>query len=196
MAQNPQNRRADKAVASFDMRHRVVFSYIYEFPFGKGKPWLQTGAASRILGNWRIDGATSLRGGNPFTVQMATSNLNTGTYQRSNRTCDGNLPASQQSVYRFFDTSCFIAPAIYTYGNAGRNILIGPRMYNWDASLQRTFLIGETKRFEFRGEYFNLFNTPQFYPPMNLVGNPDFASLTAIRSGSNRQGQLALKFIF
>jgi hypothetical protein len=196
MAQNPQNRRADKALASFDMRHRVVFSYIYEFPFGKGKPWLQTGAASRILGNWRVDGATSLLGGNPIAVQMATSNLNTGTYQRPNRLCDGNLPASQQSVYRFFDTSCFVAPPIYTYGNAGRNILIGPRMYNWDASLQRTFPISETKRFEFRGEYFNVFNTPQFYPPMNLVGNPDFATLTAIRSGSNRQGQLALKFIF
>jgi hypothetical protein len=51
-------------------------------------------------------------------------------------------------------------------------------------------------RFEFRAEYFNLFNTPQFYPPMNLVGNPDFATLTAIRSGSNRQEQMALKFIF
>ena len=69
-------------------------------------------------------------------------------------------------------------------------------MYNWDASLQRTFQVTESKRFELRGEYFNVFNTPQFYPPLNLVGNPDFATLTAIRSGSNRQGQVALKFIF
>jgi hypothetical protein len=196
MAQNPQNRRADKALASFDMRHRVVFSYIYEFPFGKGKPWLKSGAAGQILGNWRVDGSTSLLDGNPITVQMATSNLNSGTYQRPNRTCDGNIPNSQRTVYRFFDTSCFVAPPIYTYGNAGRNILIGPNMYNWDASLQRTFPVREGMRFEFRAEYFNLFNTPQFYPPMNLVGNPDFATLTAIRSGSNRQGQMALKFIF
>lgn len=196
LAQNPRNRRADKALASFDMRNRVVFSYIYEFPFGKGKPWFKSGVASRILGDWRLDGATSMLGGNPFTVQMATSNLNTGTYQRPNRTCDGNLPGSQQSVYRFFDTSCFSAPAIYSYGNAGRNFLIGPSMYNWDASLQRTFPISESKRLEFRGEYFNVFNTPQFYPPMNLVGNPDFGTLTAIRGGSNRQGQLALKLIF
>jgi hypothetical protein len=195
LAQNPQNRRADKALASFDMRNRVVFSYIYEFPFGKGKPWLKSGLGSRILGDWRIDGATSILGGNPFTVQMATSTLNTGTYQRPNRICDGNV-SSSLSVYRFFDTSCFVAPPIYTYGNAGRNILIGPKMYNWDASLQRTFPISESKRFEFRGEYFNVFNTPQFYPPMNLVGNPDFGTLTAVRSGSNRQGQLALKFIF
>jgi hypothetical protein len=127
---------------------------------------------------------------------MATSNLNTGTYQRPNRICDGNLSGSARTVSHFFDTSCFVAPALYAYGNAGRNTLIGPNMYNWDASLQRTFAVRESMRFELRGEYFNVFNTPQFYPPLNLVGNPDFATLTAIRSGSNRQGQVALKFIF
>ena len=89
-----------------------------------------------------------------------------------------------------------MAPPLYVYGNAGRNTLIGPNMYNWDASLQRTFPVKESMKFELRGEYFNVFNTPQFYPPLNLAGNPDFGTLTAIRSGSNRQGQVALKFIF
>ena len=196
IAQNPNNRRAEKALASFHMRHRVVFSYIYELPFGKGKPWLSTGVTSRIFGGWRIDGVTSLLDGNPIGTQMATSNLNTGTFQRPNRICDGNLPGSTRTVDHFFDTSCFVAPPLYAYGNSGRNILIGPKMYNWDASLQRTFPVSESMRFELRGEYFNVFNTPQFYPPMNLVGNPDFGTLTAIRGGSNRQGQLALKFIF
>jgi hypothetical protein len=53
-----------------------------------------------------------------------------------------------------------------------------------------------TADFRLRGEYFNVFNTPQFYPPANSLGNPDFATLTAVRGGSNRQGQVALKFIF
>ena len=53
MAQNPNNRGAEKALASFHMKHRLVFSYIYELPFGKGKPWLSTGVGSRVFGGWR-----------------------------------------------------------------------------------------------------------------------------------------------
>ena len=54
----------------------------------------------------------------------------------------------------------------------------------------------ESRRFELRGEFFNLFNTPAFYPPQGSVGLPNFGQLTAIRTGSNRQIQVALKFYF
>lgn len=195
MAQNPLDRAAEKALASFDVRQRFVASYVYELPFGKGKPYLKSGAAAYIFGNWRVDGITSLIGGNPFTVAMATSTLNTGTFQRPNSICNGNL-GEDWTAARFFNTSCFVAPAIYTYGNAGRNILSGPATKNWDFSLQRTFPVKEAIRFELRGEYFNLFNTPAFYPPQGSVGLPNFGQLTAIRTGSNRQGQVALKLYF
>ena len=195
MAQNPLNRAAEKALASFDVRQRFVASYVYELPFGKGKPYLKTGLAGQILGNWRLDGITSYIGGNPFTVQMATSTLNTGTFQRPNSVCNGNIGGAW-TVARFFNTSCFVAPALYTYGNTGRNILSGPATANWDFSIQRTFPVTESKRFELRGEFFNLFNTPAFYPPQGSVGLPNFGQLTAIRTGSNRQVQVALKFYF
>src|SRR5690349_4540409 len=127
---------------------------------------------------------------------MATNNLNTTNFQRPNRICDGRLPGSQRSIERWFDTSCFVAPPAFVFGNSGRNILIAPHTYNWDISLHRVFQIGEKLKIELRGEYYNAFNSPQFYPPMNLLGNPDFATLTAIRGGSNRQAQVALKFVF
>lgn len=195
MAQNPLNRAGEKALASFDMRRRFVASYAYELPFGRRKRYLSRGVPSYILGNWRVDGITSFLDGNPFTLQMATSTLNTGTFQRPNRVCDGSLGGAW-TVARFFNTSCFVAPQLYTYGNAGRNILTGPGTVNWDFSMQRTFPVRESMRFELRGEFFNLFNTPSFYPPQTQVGLPNFGQITAIRTGSNRQVQLGLKFYF
>ena len=92
-------------------------------------------------------------------------------------------------------TAVFSYAPTFVFGSGGRNILIAPNTYNWDVSLQRVVRFGVKMNIELRVEYFNVFNTPQFYPPMNLLGNPDFATLTAIRSGSNRQGQVALKFV-
>ncbi len=195
MAQNPLDRAAEKALATFDSRSRFVASYVYELPFGKGKPYLKSGLAGQILGNWRVDGITTFLDGNPFTVQMATSTLNTGTFQRPNAICDGNIGGAW-TIARFFNTSCYVAPGAFIYGNAGRNILTGPATANWDFSVQRTFPVMESRRFELRGEFFNLFNTPAFYPPQGSVGLPNFGQLTAIRTGSNRQIQVALKFYF
>ena len=66
---------------------------------------------------------------------MSTTTSNTGTLQRPNQVCNGNLPASQQTIKRFYDTSCFVAPPLYTFGNAGRNIIIGPGYEDWDFGL-------------------------------------------------------------
>jgi hypothetical protein len=196
MPQDANNRRAEKALASFHMLHRAVFSYSYDLPFGKGRPYLQSGAAAMALGGWSLQGVTSLLSGNPFTVQMAASNLNTGTAQRPDRICDGNLPSSERTVDRWFDPSCFQAPAAFTFGNAGRNILIGPGAVNFDFGVLKNIPIREVTRLEFRAEAFNLMNTPQFYPPNGAIGNPNAGFINGVRGGSNRQIQFALKLIF
>lgn len=194
--QDPNNRRAEKALASFHMQQRFVASYSYELPFGPAKQWLTSGAASAIFGGWSIQGVTSLLGGNPFSVQMTANNLNTGSFQRPDRICDGNLPSSERSIDRYFDTGCFVAPPSFTFGNAGRNILIGPGAVNFDFGALKSFPISERRRLEFRSEFFNLFNTPQFNPPDGQIGSPSAGTISSIRGGSNRQIQFALKLLF
>lgn len=195
-AQDRNNRRAEKALASFHMQQRFVASYSYELPFGSGKRWLNSGTASAILGGWSVQGITSLLDGNPYSVEMAASNLNTGTFQRPNRLCDGALDSGARSIDRYFDTSCFVAPPAYTFGNAGRNVLIGPGAVNFDFGALKSFRIRERTRMEFRSEFFNLFNTPQFNPPAAQIGSPSAGTISSVRGGSNRQIQFALKLLF
>lgn len=195
MAQDALNQRAEKSLASYDMHQRVVVSYLYELPFGPGKGRLPSGVVSQALRGWRVQGITSLLAGNPFSLQVAASNLNTGTYQRPNRVCDGSLPRSERSIDRYFDTSCFVVPALYTFGNAARNVLVGPGTVNFDASLARTFRIGERWELEFRGDAFNLANTPHFYAPNVSLGNADFGRIGEARPDV-RQIQFALKLKF
>ena len=97
---------------------------------------------------------------------------------------------------RYFDTSCVVAPGQFTPGNAGRNIIIAPGAVNFDASLAKDIPIRERARLEFRGEAFNLANTPQFWPPNTSLGPSSFGKLSATRPGSNRQIQFALKLIY
>ncbi len=197
MPQNNLNRAAEKASTTYDVRHRIVFSYGYEFPFGKGKRLLQSGVGAAVLGNWKIQGLTTFATGNPMTVVVASSNLNNGGgTQRPNRTCDGNLPSDRRSVNRWFDTSCFSIPALYTYGTAGRDIIVGPGVNSSDASLIKEIRSTERIRLQFRAEGFNIMNTPQFWPPNNALGPTSFGKISSTRLSSNRQLQFALKLLF
>ena len=195
-AQDPNNRRADKALASYHMQQRLIFSYGYELPFGKSKRFAASGPAAQVLGGWSLQGITSLLGGNPFSVQMSSNSLNNGAFQRPNRVCDGRLPRSERSVDRYFDPACFAAPPAYVYGNAARNVLVGPGAVNFDAAVLRDFRVRERMKLQFRAEFFNFFNTPQFYPPNGSIGSRDAGTISGVRGGSNRQSQLSLKFIY
>jgi len=86
-------------------------------------------------------------------------------------------------------------PAIYTYGNAGRNILYGPGRTNWDASVFKSFALTERFKLQFRTELFNMLNTPQFGLPNAAIGSASAGSITSL-SGNNRQVQLALRMSF
>jgi hypothetical protein len=196
VAQDSRNRAAEKSLASFHRKQTLIFSYGYELPFGAAKAWLRSGPGAAIFGGWSISGITNLLQGNPFSLTMSSNTLNTGTFQRPNRICDGNLSGSQRTIDRWFDTSCFVAPPAFTLGNAGRFIILGPGTVTFDTSIARSFRVSEGAKFEFRTEFFNMFNTPQFFSPNSSAGSGDFGRITEIRGGSNRQMQFALKFIF
>jgi hypothetical protein len=134
---------------------------------------------------------------------MQTSNLNTGSgSQFPNRVGSGVLPSDQRSIDRWFDASAFAAPALYTFGNSGRNILVGPGTKQIDLSLFKSFAIAEKRRVEFRAEAFNALNTPQFNNPNSSIGfTAGVAKITSAGSPTvyqrtSRQIQLALKIYF
>ncbi len=119
--------------------------------------------------------------------------MNTGTGSRPDRIGSGEL--EDPTVDRWFDTTAFATPAQFTYGNSGRNILYGPGRTNFDFSLFKEFRIVESVKLQFRTEFFNLFNTPQFDLPNAAIGAGNAGTITGI-VGTPRQIQFGLKLIF
>ena len=194
--QDRYNMRAERAVTEGDQTHRLVASHIYELPWGRGRKYWNGGhPVYKILGNWRIGGVTMLHSGTPNTVgntpNTAASN---GGGQRANRIGNGNLPRNQRTLERFFDATAFVAPAAYTFGNAGRNILRGPGRVNFDLMLSKSVPVRESMAFDIRAEAFNLTNTPPFNDPNTTLGSPLFGIVKS--AGSGRILQAAMKFKF
>jgi hypothetical protein len=194
LPQDPRNRRADRGNSPFDIRHRLTIAWNYALPFGKGRKWLSGGGpAEYALGGWQANGINTFQTGLPFTPTANTSPLNTGTGSRPDRIGDGTL--SNRTVDRWFDTAAFATPAQFTYGNSGRNILYGPGRVNFDFSLFKEFRILEGLKLQFRTEFFNLFNTPQFDLPNAAIGAGNAGTITSI-VGTPRQIQFGLKLVF
>jgi len=128
-----------------------------------------------------ITGVAMLQSGLPLAVTQAT-NFNAfagfGT-QRPNLISNPNLPSSQQTTARFFDTAAFTVAPQFTLGNASRNPVRGPHYRNLDMALIKRVLFGEGRSFEFRAEVFNLTNTPPLGAPATVVGAEGFGSITS-----------------
>jgi hypothetical protein len=192
LPQDPRNLAAERGNSIIDMRHRLTLSYLAELPFGKGKPFLNYGGpANWIIGGWQTNGILTIQSGLPFSPVLQTSTTN-GTASRANVVGNVTYPRTLQ---RWFDPSAFGTPALYTYGNAGRNIMFGPGRFNWDMSLFKNFVIKEQIRFEFRAEAFNVTNHPQFGLPNPSIGNAQVGQITST-VGNPRQLQLGLRFQF
>ncbi|GAC1625976.1 MAG: hypothetical protein NVS9B13_21900 [Candidatus Acidiferrum sp.] len=194
----------EHANSDFDIRHRLVFSYLYELPFGHEKRfWVDaSGVLNQVVGGWQVAGITSVSRGNWFTITDSNGNF-AFTDGQARPDLIGNPHAAPCVPVTFFNTCAFGDPAAGSFGNVGRNTIEGPGYQTWDFSLFKNFQINEAKRLEFRAEFFNVFNHPnlQFAKsgPQNSIsttsfGSPQFGFLTAARDP--RQVQLALKFSF
>jgi hypothetical protein len=199
--QNPYNIRGDKGLSSDNATNRFVMSYVYELPFGKGKPWLSKAnrLADAIAGGWQIAGQTTLMSGMPISALESFNQANTDSgARRPDRVCDGNL-GSARTLTRWFDTSCYVLQPLYTYGNAARDTIIGPGLVDFDLNASKEFAITERVRLQFRSEFFNLMNTPYFAKPNSTLGSPTFGHITSLARGgtaNTRVIQFALKVKF
>jgi hypothetical protein len=193
--QDEYNLRLERAVSGFDVRHRLSVGYVYDLPFGKGKPLSPSNRALQyIVSGWEASGIVTLQTGSPFTITSGRDVANVGSGgQRPDRIASGKL--SNPTIYEWFDTSAFVMNAPYTFGNSGRNILYTDGLRLWDASLLRNFDITERARLQFRGEFFNVLNHPDFGTPVTTLTSGNFGMVFGTRN-LPRIGQVALKFIF
>lgn len=193
--QDMNNQRAERAVSSFDYPQRLSVGYTYELPFGRGRQFLSSGKgpAEHILGGWELAGIVTLQSGSPFTVNSGRDRANVGASGRADRIGSGKL--DNPTLDRWFDTSAFVMPELYTFGNSGRNILRGDGLSQWDCSLLKNFAIREGMRLQFRAEFFNLPNHADFSTPNSNLSSSIFGQVTSTRTAP-RIGQFALKLIF
>jgi hypothetical protein len=194
--QDIRNVRAERALSSFDHRHRLVFSYSYELPFGKDRLFRPSGWAGTLAEGWKVTGLGSLQSGAPFTVILPVDNANIGTgpAQRPDLTGNPNVSAPH-TAQEWFNTSAFRMPAQFTFGNAGRNVVFGASENNVDFSLIKDTPIHEGTRLEFRAEGFNILNHTNFADaPGRTAFTPTFGRYTSAENP--RQIQLAMKLIF
>jgi hypothetical protein len=151
-----------------------------------------------VLGGWQTTGIFTLQSGTPFSALMSTDVPNTvdgGVLRPEATSKNGNLPRGQRNVNRWFDTSAFTLPAAFTYGNAGRNTLIGPGLGNLDWGFYKNFRLKEQLHLQFRSEFFNLTNTAHFGLPNQYVNLPGAGAITYLVAPP-REIQLALKLLF
>jgi hypothetical protein len=178
-----------------DYKHVLSFNHVLESPFGAGRRWVTQGIGSHILGGWSLSGIWTARSGGRLTPTYSTSVSNStgGGTQRPNRVGTGNL-ASGQSIYHWFDTTAFVAPAQFTYGNSGTGILFGPSAFNVDLSLTRNFKLTERFGLNVRAEAFNTFNHTNFGNPNVSIGTAAAGIVSS--AASARIVQLAMKLNF
>jgi hypothetical protein len=200
--QDSNNVGLERGRSNFDVRHRFSMGYGYDLPIGKGHSLLgDNGWLTHVFTGWQTYGIITLQSGRPFTVALLSdidnsntgrSNLGFGANDRPNIV--GNPESSNQRPDRWFNTSAFAFPQFGTFGDAGRNILVGPDFQNVNASLVKDTKIKENLNIQFRAEVFNLFNHPNFDLPDNFLGSPTFGQVRSAQAP--RHIQFGLKLLF
>jgi hypothetical protein len=195
--QNQYNRRADYSRADFDIAHVFQVAYVYELPFGRGRKfggdW--RGFTDALLGGWSVEGITRLQTGSPLNVTTGSDRANVGaSVQRPNVLRDPNSGGSRNVSVPWFDTAAFQLPAIFTFGNAGANIVLSDGRGNWDVSLQKSWRIREGHALQFRTEWFNVANHVNLGNPTTNLASTAFGLVNSATAA--RQIQLALRYSF
>jgi hypothetical protein len=193
--QNIHDPGAQKGLCAQDVRHRFAFSYVYELPFGRNKRFGAqfNGVEDAVLGGWEVSGVVTSSTGQPLTAIMSGDNANVG-YGTSYPNRVGNPNSGPHSVTQAFNTSAFVAAPAGTFGNARRDTVIGPGINDVDLAALKNFGITERVKLQFRGEFFNLFNHPNFAPPGLTLGTATYGVIT--QAQDPRELQLSLKLIF
>jgi hypothetical protein len=203
----PANPKLDWGPANSDARHIAVINSSYELPFGAGKKLLAGvhGMAQKMAGGWTLSCVETLQSGFPFTPQLGFNPTNNGDSRNPIRPSWNPAFTGQMipgSPNQYFNPNAFILPAQGTYGNLGRNVLVGPGLATTDLSVAKNTTISEKVRLQFRAEFFNIFNRANFGSPNAVVytsatatPSPTAGVITST-STTSRQIQFGLKLLW
>jgi hypothetical protein len=184
--QDWNNLAGERSLSSQDVSQRLVVSYVLDLPFGKGQKFLNnaSGAMDKVVSGWGVDGITTLQRGFPVKISDGVGNsltglsLGTGTLRPDVVPgCDKNTSGSAVArLGGWFNTSCFAAPGAYSFGDEARvdATLRQQGVDNFDFAIFKRTGITERMNIEFRTEFFNIFNHPQFGPPNGSFGGATF----------------------
>jgi hypothetical protein len=193
------NPKRDRGLSDFDVNHRLVASFVYDLPIGRGRRYGSdlNKAVDAVIGRWQVNGIATFQSGFPISI---TAN-DAGGLRDSFGSNRANIVGDPHSgttgtIASWFNKSAFAQPGTGEAGDSGRNILRAPGINSFDLSLFKNFAITERLRFQFRLESFNAFNHPQFAGPVTNVSNPQFGQITSTRPNSARINQLGAKFIW
>lgn len=217
------NLRNERGRADFDQKHVILFTWIYELPFGKGQRWMSNApkAINAILGGWALQGFNANMSGQPFSITSGAKTAFYSTATNSRAVIVGNsLPADSLAPKAgvigpayFQDASAFALAAPGSVG-MGRNMFNGPWYWDMDSSISKTFAATERVKITFRMEAFNALNHANFRklsnatvgsnsilsPNFGLAGNQTLATSTSTAIVSNgeayRVAQAVLKVAF
>jgi hypothetical protein len=198
--QDPFDPGADRGLSGFNQKHRFVTAATYELPIGRGHQFGSNWnpVLNAFLGGWQLNGILTLSSGLPFSV-LASSAASCGCSVgdlRANIIGDPSLPAGQkQGPNGWFNPAAFTDP-VQSYGDSGRNIIIGPGYANLDTSLFKIISIKENHQLQIRVEYFNVFNRTNFMNPANSQNATWTSGGILTENFPARIGQFAIKYVF
>ncbi len=185
--------------SSFDRRHVLGFSYIYDLPFYKE----QQGVVGKIAGGWQITGATFMRSGTPLWVTEGADIAGTGDTFGNPWNLNGDPKANANEQFSagtsdqnfWFDKTLFSRPNDGTFGNGPRNNIYNPGQYQWDIALFKNIALGGSRTLQFRAEMFNFLNHANWEGAQANPTNANFGRITS-KDGSRRDTQVSLRFAF
>ena len=211
----PQNvacPQCEWASGIWDVRHVVNANAIYQLPFGPGRSYLnQPGILSTIARDWELTSVALARTGFPVNVLVNRSSASVPDGNNTDQRPDlvpgvSVTPAGGKSIGEWINTAAFAVPAAGTFGDAPRNNVRGPGAWQIDFGVAKSIPLSERAHLEFRSEFFNIFNHPQYGLPQATFAVPGFGSITQtvntttpvspIGSGTPREIQFALRFAF
>jgi hypothetical protein len=184
------------ARAGYDQTHVFSIGFVYDLPFGKGQPMLQSGLASAIFGDWAINGVYMGATGRLRNVTASGASVNApGNTQTADQVDpEANLSRGERTADHWFNTAAFKNVTEVRFGTSGRNVLVDPGLHNLDLSLFKNIPISERFKGQFRAEFFNFTNSPHYSNPNADVTSGSFGKITATNGNAkNRSIRFGLR---
>ncbi|MFN7949185.1 MAG: TonB-dependent receptor [Blastocatellia bacterium] len=198
--QDYHNRRADKSLSNFDVRHRFIGDVTWVLPFGRERRFVREGLLARIIGGFSVNAIAQAQSGFPLSISATNASLQGLAFNALRPDIVGEVQSSARTkadrLRQYFNPLAFAQPAPYKFGNAPRTLpnLRTPGYFSTSLSLQREFGLTEKTRLQIRAEAFNVFNRANFVAPGTGLGAANFGVITGTEDP--RQIQFALRLNF